>query len=370
MNKKIGFILAAISIYCFFYFSIPVTMVHSAQFFWAFVGSILTAVCIFMVGYKKPEEMYDIDNYKKNNGKQTVSIVLAVLVGLFGAFLLYFSFTKREEKFIEANPILVGGTVIDGVSKTSRKSSSYELTVSYKDSNAIEYKTDYNASSSEWNSAGKGMPVSVVFEKDHPEICKVILEAKDAMKYLGKGTKIYPTVNDLQAFLKTDDYNEQKKLLGKYWSVDKMEESEDGGYAFTNSVSKDNLAVMSLGNFYINEDQNDFTYNEILKEAKAKMKVVYDSMATNTTKGIMLQNDSMQIRFQSYTTSVQKKSGGEYNFSFAEMKKVYCFAFAKKNKMMILPGDLKGLEGLGDEEEKTNAISPEQIQDIIKSKTK
>ena len=373
MNKKIGFLVAAIGIFCFFYFVIPVTFVHSAQMFWGFVGSILTGVCIFLIGYQKQEDLYDINNYKKNNGKQTAGIVLGILVAVAGAFILYMNFESREKKFIEANPVLVSGTVVDGKSTTTKRrgssSTTYELNVTYKDSNAIEYKTDADVNSTEWEKSGRGMSVSVVYEKNNPEICKVILSSKDAMAYVKKGTKIFPTLKDLQAFLQTDDYNEQKKLLGQYWRVDKMEDVEDA-YQLTNEISKDNLAVVNFGNIYVNEDENDISYNEIMKEAKATMRVVYDSMATNTTRGLMLENDSMQIRFQNYSNSEMTKMGGEFNFSIPTFKKIYCFGFGKKNKTMILPGDLKGLDLDGEQEEKTNAIAPEEVMEILKSKTK
>jgi Protein of unknown function (DUF3592) len=371
MNKKIGFLVAAICVYGFFYFIIPVTLVHSAQFFWAFVGSILTGICIFFIGYKSEEERYDMDNYKANNSKMTVSIVLAVLVGLFGAFVLFFRFASREEKFIAANPVISIGTVVDGKSTTTKRRGSsnttYELDVTYKDSNAVSYKTEANISSDEWNNAGKGMPVTVVYEKNNPSVCKVIMKAKDAMEFLGKDKRIFPSLKNLQAFLNTKDYNEQKKLLGDYWSVNKIEDTEND-IEFTNAISRDNLGVMSLGNIYVNEYENDFTYNAILKEARATMKVVYDSTATNTTKGILLQNDSMQIRFQTYSTTSEMKSAGEYNFSFPVRKRIYCFAFNKKDKMMLLPGDLKGLEDESNDAPK--AISPEEIREIIQQKTK
>jgi Protein of unknown function (DUF3592) len=374
MNKKIGFLIAAICIYGFFYFVIPVTLVHSAQFFWAFVGSILTAVCIFFIGYKSEEERYDMDNYKANNSKMTISIVLAILVGLGGAIVLYFRFASREEKFIAANPVISIGTVVDGKSTTTTRrgssSTSYELDVTYKDSNAVEYRTEADISSEEWNNAGKGMPVTVVYEKNNPTVCKVIMKSKDAMAYIGKDKKIFPSLKNLQAFLNTKDYNEQKKLLGDYWSVNKMEDSEDD-IEFTNGISRDNLAVMSIGNIYVNEFDNDFAYNAILQEAKATMKVVYDSMATNTTKGILLQNDSMQIRFQSYSTSSKMESGGEFNFSMLVQKRIYCFGFNKKDKMMLLPGDLQGLENQDNQSTVApKEISPEQIREIIQQKTK
>jgi hypothetical protein len=371
MNKKIGFLVAAICIYCFFYFVIPVTFVHSAQFFWAFVGSILTAVCIFLIGYTKAEERYDIDNYKANNSKMTVSILLAVLVGLGGAIVLFFRFGTREKEFIEANPVIAIGTVVDGKSTTTKRRGSsnttYELDVKYKDSNAVEYKTEANISSEEWNNAGKGMLVTVVYEKNNPSVCKVIMKSKEAMAYLGKDKKIFPSIKNLQAFLNTKDYNEQKKLLGDYWSVNKMEDTEDG-IQFTNSISRDNLGVMSLGNIYINEEENDVAYNAILQEARATMKVVYDSMATNSTKGILLQNDSMQIRFQNYSSSSQMESGGEFNFSMLVQKRVYCFGFNKKDKMMILPGDLKGLEN--ERDDKPATLDVDKLKEIIEQRNK
>ncbi len=366
MNKKMIWIVAAVAIFGFFYFLIPETIVHSSRFFWGFVGSGLTAACIFLAGYKKPDEMYNIDTYKKNNGKQSAAIILGVFVLIGGAIALYFKYCSRIEAFIEANPVISIGTVVDGKSTTTKRrgtsSTSYELNVNYKDSNGVQYKTDANVSSDEWDKAGKGMPITVVYQKDNPSVCKVLMNTKEAMKYVPKNKRLYPSIKDLQAFLRTDDYNEQKKLLGDFWSANKMEDTEDG-VEFSNSISKDNMGIMSLGNIYINEDENDVSFKAILQEAKATMKVVYDSMATNKVKGILLENDSMQIRFQEYTRSVQKQSGGEYNFSFPQLKRVFCFAFNKKNKFMILPGDLKGLEG--EEEEKTNAISPADLQELI-----
>lgn len=371
MNKKIGLLAAAVLIFYFFYAIIPVTLIHSSHFFWGFVGSILTGACLFFIGYSKPEDRYDIDNYKANNGKMTAGIIVGMLVAIFGAFVLAMHYDNREENFIKANPVVVSGTVIDGKSETTKRRGSsnttYELNVSYKDSNAVQYKIDYDVNSTEWGNAGKGMAVSVVYERNNPEISKVLLDPKVAMDFISKDVKIFPTVKDLQTFLNTDDYNKQKKLLGKYWSVQKMEDGVEGEYTFENTVSRDNIGIMSLGNIYVNELENDVSFNAILKEAKATMKVVYDSMATNSTKGILFENDSMQIRFQKYNNSIKSESGGEYSLTYTTLKKVYCFGFAKKNKLMILPGDLKSTEnesdGLPDDLKK-------QLEEIISKNKK
>ena len=361
-NKLVILLGAAALVYAFFYYSIPVTLVNEAKFFWAFVGSIATGVCIFFAGKKSEDELYDIDNFKKNNQKQGLFMVAGMLVAIFGAFFLYFKFGDREEKFIEANPTLAQGTILDGQSKTSSKSSTYELTIRYLDSNGIVYKKDIDVSSSEWGAVGKGMPVSVVYEKSNPGICKLLINPQDAMKYVAKNKRIYPGVKELQAFLNLKEYTDQKKLLGEGWSVSKAEGTEEG-IQFSNAISQDQVLVSkNVGNIYLNERQQDISFNAILSEAKKTMKVIYDSMSTNSTKGIMLENDSMQIRFQSYT-SYQKKENNPnasiYDLSNlgATLTKIYCFGFAKKGALIFLPGDLEVLNTKTDEEKMMDLIN-------------
>jgi uncharacterized protein YneF (UPF0154 family) len=339
-NKQKGFLIAAVLIYLFFYFVIPVTFVHGAQMFWAFVGGIGAAVCIFFAGKESDEKRFDIDHYKTSGKKESLFIVLAVLVGFVGSFVLYFVFGKNETNFIKANPVVVQGSILDGVSKVGRKSSSYELTVRYVDSNAIVYKENIDVSASEWGNAGKGMDVAVVYEKNNPEICKLLMNAKDVMPYLDKNKKVHPSLKNLADFLNTKDYRDQKKILGEYWSVNKMEEMEDG-VQFSNYITKDNLVISEFGNIYINENDQEETFNSILAEAKASMKLVYDSMQTNAKVGVEYENDSMKIRFQKYKTLAPTNSGGEYKIMGYQYRNIMCFGFAKKDKLIILLGDLE-----------------------------
>ena len=364
-NKTLILLGAAVLIFAFFWYLIPVTLVHDANFFWGFVGSIASGVCIFFAGKGSEDEMYDIDNYKNNNRKQGFFIVAAMLVAIVGAFFLSFHFGDREEKFIEANPMLVQGTILDGTSKTGGKSSSYELNIRYLDSNGTVYKKDIDVSSTEWSEVGKGMDVSVVYEKDNPGICKLLIHPQDAMKYVARNKRIYPGLKELLAFLNTNEYADQKKLLGDNWSVSKAADIEEG-IQFENAISQDQLLISkNLGNIYLNERQQDISYNAILAEAKKTMKVVYDSMATNTTKGIFLENDSMQIRFQTYSSYQKKEKDNTSVYDISSliptMTKISCFGFAKKGKgnFILLPGDLESLSTKSDDD---------KLMDIIKQK--
>lgn len=366
-NKKIILLGVAVLIFVFFYYNIPVTLVHSSKFFWAFVGSVLTGVCIILAGINNDNNRYDVDNYKANGYKEKLFIVPGILIMVFGAFFLYFKFSSRTKAFLEANPYLVSGTVVDGQSETTTrrgsKSTTYELTVSFSDSNGTSHKEKLSVTGSEWDLAGKGMPVSVVYEKNNPDICKVILNVKEAMAYVDKRKRLYPTIKDLQTFIYIKDYKDQLKLLGDYWGVSKSEDVEDG-IQFTNTLSHDEMLVSkNLGNIYLNEREQDISFNAILTEAKKTMKVVFDSINTNSKKGIFLENDSMQIRFQIYNNYKKKErsSTNIYDLSYlgSTITKIYCFGFAKKDKgsYILLPGDLESLNPKSEEDKLMEIIN-------------
>ncbi len=339
MKKKTIILLsAALLVYIFFYSVIPVPFVHGAQFFWAFVGGIGAGACIFFAGKMSEDEKYNIDNYAENKRKETMFIVPAVLVGIIGSIVMAFHFYTREDDFIKANPVMVDGVVLDGESRTSRRSSTYELRVKFTDSSGNSHTQNIDVSSGEWNNAGKGMPVKVVYERENPDICELVLSTEDAKKYLGNSIRLYPGLKELQQIMNTESRKQQERLLGDGWKLQPKRNEDGKTVIFYNAISADNLVLSFIGNIYLNETGGSNAYNDVMAEARKSMKVVYDSMSTNPKKGLLLENDSMQLRFQHY--SKISRGEGDYNF-MTTLKTIYCFGFARKDGFLMLPGDIE-----------------------------
>jgi hypothetical protein len=338
-RRTLLLILAAIAVYLFFYFVIPVPMVHGAHFFWAFVGGISAGACLFLAGYLISKDgEYDIDAYQKSNKQSMLFIIPAVLLALVGSFVLSFRLDTREEEFLKKNSVVVDGEIINGVSTTKKNLTTYELTVRYRDSVGKFFTENISASTEQWENAGIGKNIKVAYERDHPQICKLLMNAEDALEYMDASKRIFPTLSDLFKAAKTKDVSSQIKMLGEGWVIDDSDDSEKDKKYFYNKITDDNLVFGDVS-IYINEKSQMQAYNSLLAEAKQNMKIVYDSSSTNKRKGIQFENDSISIRFQEYSKMEPIKS--EYGSIGYSSKKVYCFGFAKKNNIFLLPGDIK-----------------------------
>jgi len=369
MNKKIIFLTAAAVVYIFFYALIPVPFIYDAEFFWAFFGGILSGICIFLAARKNDDEMYDMDKFAANKSEVGIFILIAVVVAIVGSAFIGFHYYTRETAFLKKNPVMTDATIIDGVSKTNKNGSDYTLQVTYKDAHG-RFQTKYmNVSSKDWDNAAKNMPVKLVYEKDHPFISKVLLTESEALEYLGKDAKLYPGVNDLVKIIHTafaDSLDKQTAIIGDGWGLlDDPDHSTPHIKEYYNAITGDHLVVSSVGYYYINTKDNPVAYRAIMAEAVKNMHLVYDSMATNKKKGMLLENDSISLHFQEYTR-IKKEDDTEnqntypYRIRGTILEHVHCIGFVKKGAFVIMPGDFEESTGLEQLDKITNRIKNNQ----------
>lgn len=357
-KKKIIYLCIAVATFIFFISVMPEYIVVSAEFFWAILAAVIVGIFIYL-GLKPDEaEMYTPENYEREKARSGIAILITIFVGIVTIFAVYFINASRIETYIKANSLVTDGTIYDGQSTTTKSrgssSTTYQVDVRFL-AGGIPYSNSVSISSSNWDKVGKGMGVLVAYAKEHPNMCRILFNLEDVKKYT-TNVKINPVAfNDLFALRKSKKFNllEELNKISLGWSA---EQTDRGVDLYSNCVL--NCAINKTDNIlFLLETEKDGSFTSLLNDARKNMKVVYDSMGSNTRVGALFQKDSLQIRFQNYSARSRETTKTEYgefpNFSLTHF---YIVAVGGKNDLMILPGDLKD-----DEEELLEKLLKERV---------
>ena len=359
-KKQLYFIGAAVAIFVFFNWLIPVHIIYDNEFIWGIVAAVCVGLCLYFGLKPEESEMYTPENYEAGKAKSRVAGIVVAIAAIATIFCVYFLNIPREDQYIKKNSVVTKGTVMDGRAKTTKRrgtsSTTYTLDVQF-DVNGKVYKESISVDGSDWSDAGKGMPVLVAYAKDHPKMCKILFSGDLVEKYTS-GTQIRKLKLDefVAAFRNREqDLTPQLDKVSLGWG---QQESEKGTRFYYHSVFK--TAVVSNDDMmYMLETGQSNNYSALLAEAQKTMKPEYDSMTTNPKLGAVYQKDSLRIRFQQYTAMVSGESGGEFNFPMIKSERRYIAAITTRKGDIFLPGDLE-----------EDASDPAQRMKLLQEKAK
>ncbi len=341
-KNNILFLVGAALVFIFFVFFVPVHIVHGARVFYSFL--ILALVGVLMYFALKPSSniIYTPENYNQLKSQKTVATVVAVVCGIVTLIIFLIYSNRREDDYLKKNATITTATIVDGEARTSTRKGSttttYSVDVEFT-ANKTTYKENLDINSTEWNKVGKGMDVAVVYAKDHPEICKILLDQNSINEYVkdGKFKQI-----DLATLGKI--FSDKENVLSHLQNLSigwKKQLSSEGNTFYYNSITQ--TVVYNNENFmYLSQINSSNDFNRMYNEVSSKYKKVYDSLATNKKVGAKYENDSFQVRLQQYNKVSEKEKGDNpYGIVMPSIDKVYTVGIANKNSILLLPGDLE-----------------------------
>lgn len=338
MDKKVIIYLGiAVIVFLLFYSILPLSMMHKYTMFWAFLAAGGVGGLIFLAGRLPDEIRYDIEKYKDAQGKERGFIVVAVISGLATLIIVAFHTSTRERNLLRQDGIITEGVILNGQSKKNRRTTTYELTIQYKDGAGHLHVESLDVNSDEWHSAGKDMPVQVIYSQSIPGVCRVLLKPESAREYMKPGERLHPSVADLRKLIHTSSDTARLRLLGKGW-LRNQENTQTGKAVYINSFTRDCCMFGDLNGIYFNADGYFNSIEEILKVVKSSMKVKYDSLDRNPVMGSFYQQDSFNIRFQNYSRSAPVEN--DFGLMGTTIKEIRCFGFNDSGDFILLPGDL------------------------------
>ncbi len=337
-KKQLYFLAGAIFIFIFINWLVPIYIIHDNGLLLGAVAAAAAAICTYKALKPDTKTMYTPENYESGKSRMTLAIVGCVIAAVATILTMIFTSGPREDAYIKKHSVVAEGLIVDGRSETTKRrgstSTTYKLDVRFT-VNGKGYEESVNVEGSDWNNAGKGMPVLVSYAKDHPGMCKILFNADQVKKYTNSD-RIKPLNLDVLTQVFDKESNELIAGLKKFsmgWSI----QSEDETVYYYNSVFKTTLVKSEL--IYLIETGRSDNFNSLLADARKNMEVVYDSLTSNPKEGVLFKKDSLQIRFQQYREA-KTEDNNEYGFPMMTYTTNYVVGLSNKMGPILLPGDL------------------------------
>jgi len=297
----------ALLIFLMWQWLLPVPIMHASPIFLAIGSGALFGACLYVAFAGIGDDDYNVDTYEAKSKYKSRIIILAVASFFIGGGYFFYCSIVREEAFIRNNPMIVVGKITDGTATTTQrrmqKSTTYQLIVEYKDKNDVAYNTPLEVTQEKWDKVGKGSEVKVVYEKEHPGICKLLMNEKDYKTYINAEANFYPSIQNITNILSCNSDSCILKELGDGWEFGTKQPQDTFHYLYTNYYTHDILINSTQGFIYANEEGNIGGFNTILKEAKAGMQSESNaSKSKDKAKVYLFSNDKIRIRFMEKET--------------------------------------------------------------------
>lgn len=196
MNRRIIWGILFVFSFLLFFSWLPVGVFMSSHAFFGGIGAVLTGFFLIQL-------FGDFRSWEEANSKDASHEwyhKFALFGGIFIAIVLFITFSMHystlEDNEIKKYGERVPATITSGYSKTSRKSSSYSLTVSFttKKGKAMSVKRDVDRS--QYDKAGIGQHVEVLYSKKHPTLVKILLGEDVIEEFTGLKSRDV-TINDM-----------------------------------------------------------------------------------------------------------------------------------------------------------------------------
>jgi len=164
-----------------FYALIPVDAYDHYDIFYSAVGGVLLGGCLFLA-IGNFDSIYDLMSTPDPGDvvpaeRKYAPWAIAPAIVFFVVLLVHHSGRKDDE--LKAYGVLTKGRVQGGHSLTVRRSTTYNLTVTYYDSLKRPHSFEEDVSSSDFSSTYKGELVDIVYSRRHPSLAKILFDIDD-----------------------------------------------------------------------------------------------------------------------------------------------------------------------------------------------
>jgi len=203
MNRRLIWGALLLLTFLIFYAWLPADLYLASKFFFGLIGGV---ICTFFL-VQLIADFKDMDEARAWNKGQLkdwyyklLFAVIPVGIGLIITFAMHYSTLADNE--LKEYGVRVPGTVIDGYYKKSSKTSEYALTVGFYNKKGKYIRQQTEVGSSQYDLAGKGQHVELIYSSKHPSLIKILLGEDVIEEFTGiKSREI--TLDDMSKLLES-----------------------------------------------------------------------------------------------------------------------------------------------------------------------
>jgi hypothetical protein len=277
MKRRITWGVLLLLTFLTFYTWMPTDMYVSMPIMLAIIGGILCFVFMaqLFADFTDMEEITEWDRHPKQWYHKMAFVCIPVAIGLMIVFGMHY--TKLENEELRQFGERVPATIVDGYYKKSSKSSTYALTVSYYTKTGKHVRRQKEVSSEQYDHAGKGQHVEVVYSTKHPSLMKILLGDEMVEDILGiKSRKL--TLTDMTKILDMpgDSILPALNKISYRWTM-----SDDDSTTYINEAKKTAFSVEPrLRVTYVAMDETLINMTADIRNAGFKKETSGDTTST------------------------------------------------------------------------------------------
>lgn len=274
-----------------FYSWMPAGMYMEAPIFLGIIGTALCLIFIIQV-FADFKDLHEISEWNSGpTGRYRGFAALLIPFGVLLIVIFSMHYTTLEEKELKKYGVIVPATIVDGYSRSSSKSSTYKLTISYYDKKGKYVRTEKEVSSSQYGDASKGQHVEVIYSTIHPQLVRVLL-GDDMVKEFTGITSRRITLDDMTKMLSLP---------------------EDSILPALNKISYRWTYASGDSSSYVNNHKNDYFHVE------PRESVSYLALGQNV---FSIREDIDKAGFEQDTTTGKDEEGGFRLYTKGDLKLV------------------------------------------------
>lgn len=239
MKRRITWGALLLLTFLTFYTWMPTDMYVSMPIMLAIIGGILCFIFMaqLFADFTDIDEIKEWDRHPKQWYHKMALVCIPIGIVLMVVFGMHY--TKLENDELKEFGERVPATIVDGYYKKSSKTSTYALTVSYYTKKGKHVRRQKEVSSEQYDHAGKGQHVEVIYSTKHPALMKILLGDEMVEDLLGiKSRKL--TLTDMTKILDLpgDSILPALNKISYRWTM-----SDDDSSTYVNEVKKTAFSV-------------------------------------------------------------------------------------------------------------------------------
>lgn len=178
----------ALFVVVLFYAGIPVATYDAHTVLTSFIGAILFGSCVFMVigDFRSVDDIRSLAS-ENTKGARRFSPIAIIPALIFLVVLVVHQGDRKNQEIIEHGKFAKGIVVGGGSTTTKRNfssSTSYSLTVEYKDSANIGHVLKESVDWSDYSKMYQGATVDVQYSKRHPSLARLVVSREELAEHM------------------------------------------------------------------------------------------------------------------------------------------------------------------------------------------
>ncbi|SFO44557.1 Protein of unknown function [Chitinophaga sp. YR627] len=185
MKRRITWGVLLLITFLTFYYWMPADMYLYMPVFLGIAGGLLCFLFLVQLfaDFQDIDEIKEWDRTPKYWYHKITFLFIPGAIALMVIFSLHY--TALENKELKQFGETVPATIVDGYYRSSSKSSSYKLTISYITKKGKPVRTQKEVSSEQYKAASKGQHVEVIYSTKHPSLVKILLGEEMIREFTG-----------------------------------------------------------------------------------------------------------------------------------------------------------------------------------------